>query len=115
MTLMSSLLIVPARMGERLPRRFLLVRTADVTGISGAGIVAEGVAFTDGTAVLRWTQTEVAQHKDRGVRPTTVIHDSTQSVEALHGHNGATRIQWLDWPETQHGRWDGPDEDNGEG
>lgn len=101
-----------------IPRRFLLVRDADITGISGQGIVAEGVAFSDGTVALRWAQTDVAQHKERGVRPTTVLHDSTQSVEALHGHGGATRIQWLDWPPTKHGRWDGPDvpgEDNGEG
>lgn len=70
------------------PRRFLLVRDVDETGISGVGIVAEGLRFTDGVVVLRWT----------GAYPTSVVfHDrGVESVEAVHGHNGKTRIEWLD-------------------
>lgn len=33
--------------------RFELVRDVDVTGISGTGVVAEGVEFSDGTVALR--------------------------------------------------------------
>lgn len=33
---------------------FELVRNNDVTGISGVGVVAEGVIFSDGTVALRW-------------------------------------------------------------
>ena len=78
-------------------RRFLLVREVDVTGISGLGAVAEGIEFSDGQVALRWLAPYIADtHKERGVRPTTVIHESVQSVEALHGHNGATRIEWID-------------------
>ena len=70
-------------------RRFELHRDEDVSGVSGIGVVAEGVAFSDGGPVaLRWTSeypTSVVFH-DRGV----------ESLEAIHGHNGRTRIVWLD-------------------
>jgi hypothetical protein len=69
-------------------RRFELQRDADLSGVSGIGTVAEGVAFTDGTVALRWTSawpTSVVFH-DRGI----------EAVEAVHGHNGMTRIVWLD-------------------
>jgi len=70
-------------------RRFELHRDEDVSGVSGTGIVAEGVAFSAGGPVaLRWTSewpTSVVFH-DRGV----------ESLEAVHGHNGRTRIVWLD-------------------
>jgi hypothetical protein len=69
-------------------RRFLLQRDVDVTGISGTGTVCEGVEFSDGTVALRWTSdwpTSVVFH-DRGMA----------AVEAVHGHNGKTRIVFLD-------------------
>lgn len=70
------------------PRRFKLVREVDISGVSGIGAVAEGVEFTDGTVALRW----------RGSNPTSVVfHDNgIASVEAIHGHNGATKIVWTD-------------------
>jgi hypothetical protein len=80
-----------------LHRRFLLVRTEDVTGISGTGVVAEGIEFSDLTVVLRWLAPYIAEtHRERGVKPTTVLHDDIQSVIALHGHNGATQVTWVD-------------------
>jgi hypothetical protein len=70
-------------------RRFELHRDEDVTGVSGTGVVAEGVAFSaDGPVALRWTSewpTSVVFH-DRGVA----------SLEAVHGHSGRTRIVWLE-------------------
>lgn len=70
-------------------RRFELHRDEDVSGVSGTGVVAEGVAFSnDGPVALRWLSdwpTSVVFH-DRGV----------ESLEAVHGHNGRTRIFWLD-------------------
>ena len=67
-------------------RAFQLVRETDVTGVSGTGIVAEGVEFTDGTVALRWV----------GKNPTSVVfHDhGIESVEAIHGHDGLTRIEF---------------------
>ena len=68
-------------------RAFQLVRETDVTGVSGTGIVAEGVEFTDGTVALRWV----------GKNPTSVVfHDNgIESVEAIHGHDGLTRIEFF--------------------
>ncbi len=69
-------------------RRFVLQRDEDVSGVSGTGVVAEGVVFSDGAVALRWTSrfpTSVVFH-DRGM----------ESVEAVHGHGGATRVVYLD-------------------
>lgn len=68
-------------------RRFVLRRSIDATGISGTGDVAEGVRFSDGTAVIRWS---TGEHR------STVIWSSVEAAEAVHGHNGATRVHWLD-------------------
>lgn len=68
-------------------RRFELHRDTDVTGVSGVGIVAEGVAFTDGTTVVRWV---VGEHQ------STVVWPGVDSVVAIHGHDGATRLVWVD-------------------
>lgn len=65
-------------------RLFHLQRDVDVSGISGTGIVADGVVFPDGVAVIRW----------RGERQSTVVWPSIEDVEAIHGHGGATRIVW---------------------
>ena len=69
-------------------RRFELHRTEDVTGVSGTGMVAEGIEFTDGVVALRW----------RSAWPTSVVfHDKGMAaVEAVHGHSGSTQIVWLD-------------------
>lgn len=70
------------------PRAFVLQRDEDVTGVSGTGIIAGGVAFPDGMVCLRWytlTPTSVVFH-DRGI----------ESVEAVHGHDGKTRVVWAD-------------------
>lgn len=65
---------------------FQLVRDTDVTGVSGIGVVAEGVVFTDGRVALRWT---VGDHK------STVLWDDIESVKIIHGHNGSTRLVYL--------------------
>lgn len=75
-------------------RRFELRRDVDVTGISGTGVVAEGVEFSDRTVVLRWLRTGTSRPEH--VRPTTVVHDDIDSVIGLHGHNGATYVEWRD-------------------
>lgn len=69
-------------------RAFRLIRDEDVTGVSGTGVVAEGVEFTDGVVALRWLTDW----------PTSVVfHDrGAEAVEHVHGHNGRTRIEWED-------------------
>lgn len=73
-------------------RAFELQRDVDVTGISGIGVVAEGVEFSDGTVALRWLPAGTAR-PDK-VRPTTVLHEDIDSVQALHSHDGKTRVVW---------------------
>lgn len=73
------------------PRRFVLRRRVDVSGISGTGAVADGVLWPDGTASIRW----------RGEHPSVVFWDRGRvSVERIHGHDGATEIEFLD-PEAE--------------
>ena len=69
-------------------KRFELQRDEDETGVSGVGVVAEGVEFSDGVVALRWA----------GAWPTSVVfhEDGMRSVEVIHGHNGKTRIVMLD-------------------
>lgn len=66
--------------------RFHMVRDVDHTGISGTGVVAEGVLFSDGTVALRWL----------GKNSSTGIWQSMDKVLSVHGHGGATRIEFLD-------------------
>lgn len=68
------------------PRRFALVRNRDVTGVSGTGHVADGICWRDGTVTVRWL----------GEHPSTVVWPSMASVRHVHGHGGATRVDWLD-------------------
>jgi len=67
-------------------RRFLLVRERDLTGVSGIGIVAEGAEFTSGLAVMRWLREPFA----------VGVFQSVADLIAVHGHEGATHIQFLD-------------------
>lgn len=66
-------------------RLFRLERDLDITGVSGVGVVAEGVEWSDGTATVRWL----------GDYPSTVVWSSLADAEVVHGHGGATRFVWL--------------------
>ncbi|GAA1583118.1 hypothetical protein GCM10009789_41140 [Kribbella sancticallisti] len=68
------------------PRTFELVRYRDLSGVSGTGVVAEGCVFTDGSVALRW----------RGNNPATAVWPDLDSVLAVHGHEGATEVRWLE-------------------
>ena len=67
-------------------RRFLLVRERDITGVSGTGIVAEGAEFTSGLAVMRWLREPYA----------VGLFQSVTDLIAIHGHEGATHIHFID-------------------
>jgi hypothetical protein len=67
-------------------RRFYLNRMVDVGGISGTGHVADGVEFDDGQVVLSW----------KGRHHCISVWPSITDVTAIHGHEGATEIIWLD-------------------
>lgn len=68
------------------PRRFDLVRDVDETGISGTGHVAEGVQWTDESVTLRW----------HGEHSSVAHWRNLDHALAVHGHNGLTRVEWLD-------------------
>lgn len=63
-------------------KTFKLVRKHDISGVSGTGIVAEGVEFHDGQCVMSW----FGQHHTLEVSPTI------ESIIAIHGHDGATEV-----------------------
>ena len=63
-------------------RNFWLERTKDDTGISGLGVVAEGVQFTNGKCAISWLTNLTS----------TTIYDDIETVEKIHGHNGDTLI-----------------------
>lgn len=69
---------------KRMTKTFKLVRNHDVSGVSGTGIVAEGVTFDSGQTVICWT------------RPphTLSVYPSPEAVLDVHGHDGCTRIEW---------------------
>jgi hypothetical protein len=73
------------------PQTFELVRYQDVSGVSGTGIVAEGCVFTDGSVALRW----------HGKNPSTAVWPDLESILAVHGHNGATVVRWIDVSELE--------------
>lgn len=63
---------------------FKLNRIEDEGGVSGTGIVAEGVVFSNGRCVISWL-TDIS---------SIAIYDSIEMVEKVHGHQGKTRIEW---------------------
>jgi hypothetical protein len=71
---------------EIVMRRFFLDRIEDQSGVSGTGCVAQGIIFTDGTAVLRW----LTQFK------STALYATMDELVAIHCHGGKSKIRWLD-------------------
>jgi len=67
-------------------RRFHLIRTEDESGISGTGLIVEGIEFTNGKCSISW------------LTPYTSvsIFDSIKVLEEVHGHQGKTRIEYYD-------------------
>jgi len=65
---------------------FYLERIEDESGVSGTGIVAEGVIFKNGRTVVSWmTYTNSIN-----------VYDNIETVEAIHGHDGRTLIRYSD-------------------
>lgn len=77
---------VPGEDPEDYPRRWYLHRDFDTTGLSGEGVVAYGIQFPDGTVAYRWNTSP----------RTTQVADSVHDVQNIHGHDGDTRVRWID-------------------
>lgn len=69
-------------------KRFHVMRNNDISGVSGLGYVAEGIKFADGSVVVRW--------RVAGKPCSMEIHDNVASFIEIHGHGGATKIEWVD-------------------
>jgi hypothetical protein len=67
-------------------RRFVFIRDDDQTGISGTGKVVEGVRYSDHRCAYRW----MTEHQ------TDQIADTPDKLDIIHGHQGRTRIVYLD-------------------
>lgn len=67
-------------------KRFNLVRNEDETGVSGTGLVAQGVEFDDGTCAMRWLTSKAS----------TAVYNDILDLEDIHGHNGKTVVVWID-------------------
>ena len=65
-------------------RRFKLVRNEDISGVSGTGIVAEGVQFHSGQVAVSWF----------GPYHTLEFSPSIDEIIKIHGHGGVTTVEW---------------------
>jgi len=67
-------------------KRFFLQRQADASGVSGVGNVAEGCQFDTGVCALVWLTKNSSM----------CYYLDIQSIEEIHGHQGMTKIVWVD-------------------
>lgn len=67
-------------------KTFRLVRNEDISGVSGTGVVAEGVEFVNGMVALSWF----------GSHSCVNTYTSMRTVVEIHGHEGATKVEWTD-------------------
>jgi hypothetical protein len=67
-------------------RRFRLVRNEDESGVSGTGVVAEGVEFANGKCCLTWLSQFTS----------VTIFDSMKVLEEIHSHKGKTKVDFYD-------------------
>lgn len=73
------------------PRCFSLERAKDPTGVSGTGRVAWGVVFITGKVVVNWCVPNKPQ--------SVTVYDDLDEVERVHGHDGLTRVVFMDDPD----------------
>lgn len=83
-------------------RRFELHRDRDVSGVSGTGVVAEGIQFDD-QMVIAFPDDALEVLPPGWCRivwltefSSTVLWRSVDEAMKVHGHGGATRLVWVD-------------------
>lgn len=65
-------------------RLFYLRRKEDIHGVSGEGIVAEGVELTNGQCVLHWLT----------IYSSVAVYPSMKELENIHGHDRKTLVEY---------------------
>jgi hypothetical protein len=72
-------------------RLFELHRDTDTSGVSGTGVVAQGVEFDNGQCCMTWlTESN-----------SVAVYPDIYTLEAIHGHNGNTRVVFIEGPVTE--------------
>ena len=66
-------------------RLFHMVRTRDVSGVSGTGVVALGTQYPSGKCTISWL----------GELSCIGVYDSLDQLLAIHGHGGNTQVEFL--------------------
>ncbi len=69
-----------------------ILRHEDESGISGTGIVAEWIEYSDGEVVVHWLS-----HT-----PSTNHYRNFKQVDAIHGHGGRTELVTI-WEQPKPG------------
>ena len=67
-------------------RLFYLCRKEDESGVSGTGIVAEGVEFTNGQCAMHW----LTRFSSISIYPTM------KELINIHGHDGKTVVKYYE-------------------
>lgn len=77
--------------------RFYVQRDDDITGISGTGVVVEGVVFSDGWGVSHWLDQAPMHEPKTDVWHRPFLRPGGQDVfTKISGHGGRTKVVWLD-------------------
>jgi hypothetical protein len=74
-----------------------LIRSVDESGVSGTGVVAEIVEFSNGMVAVCFLTGPAAE----GYR-NIIPYWSLDAVERIHGHEGKTAIVW-EHEQVRHG------------
>ncbi len=66
--------------------RFHLRRLEDETGISGTGLVTNGIEFDDGSVIMSWNTSTTS----------VSLYASMEDVIKIHGHQGKTVVEYTE-------------------
>jgi hypothetical protein len=67
-------------------KTFKLYRIVDDSGVSGCGVVAQGVQFDNGKCALSWcSKTNIN---------SVTVYDSISDLDKIHSHGNHTRVVW---------------------
>lgn len=82
---------------DRVGCRFWLVRAEDESGVSGTGVVADGVLFPSGCAVIEW-RNDVNEAVDTSGNGLAIYpgDDGLEDALEVHGHGGRTEVEFAD-------------------
>ncbi len=66
------------------PAIYKLVRTEDISGVSGTGLVAWATEYPNGWTTVSWVIKPEC--------PSVVVYRTLADAIMIHGHNGATQF-----------------------